>query len=265
MKKKIYLSALLIVILVMGLTACQTQKTGSNSKNNTNSTSAKSSTVSQNGKFKPAKEQIYASSSSNFEQAVDYPDIPSLVPASSAIIYGAVEDYDYKPVGSIIYTFIKVNVLESYMGNYQPGDSVTVIKYGGYVTLKNYFDGFTDPEERKSEMEFFECESMSEEELESYYIEQRTQGGIPVEIGKTSIFFLTPSALPDSREDEFVSVGNYQGEYGEVEPGIFYKPSLDSLEELKASLSGTEKENEEIIQSMLVTKDEIIAEIENSL
>lgn len=265
MRKKISIISLPIIILSMTLSACQNQKLESTSQRNNKLEQFASPSVSQNGKSNPTKEQIYTSLTSTMEQAISYPDIPSLVPASSAIIYGVVEDYDYKPLGSLIYTFSKVKVLESFMGTYQPGDTLTVLKLGGYVTLKEYFDSFTDPEKRQYEIEFLECENMSDEELNSQYIEEISKGAIPAEIGNTSILFLTPPMPPENKPDVFIPVGSYQGEYKEVEPGIFYKPGLDSLEELKNSLSGTEKENEDIIQSRLKTKEEIVAEIENAL
>lgn len=264
MKKNTCISFLLIAFLTTGLTACQPKKANDNSKN-VPSPTANTSAPAQYGKIKPAKEQIYASSTSNSEQTVDYPDILSLVPASSAIVYGTVEDYYYRPIGAIIFTFSKIKVIESYYGDYQPGDTIYIMKEGGYVTLKEYFDGFTDPEMRKNEIQFFECENMSDEELASHYIEQKPHNGIPAEVGNSSIYFLTPPLPPENKEDVFVTVGNYQGEYLEIEPNIFYKPSLESYEELKSNLSGTEEENEKLIQSVRVPKESIIAEIEDAL
>ena len=161
----------------------------------------------------------------NAEMAYYYDDVNELFNEGNIAVYGEVTDVEYYNVGDgLIWSRVYVNILESLKGNIPEGDTIVIIKLGGYDTVKGYIESFSDTEVLYRHVSEAYAD-LTEEEKENSFVE--TTDGTPVaSVGDRSVYYLLEDT-PFSTEDDKVYevLGAFWGEFRQVNNGGFVRMS----------------------------------------
>lgn len=161
-----------------------------------------------------------------------YDDVNELFNEGDTAVYGEVTGVEYYNVGDgLIWSRVYVNILESIKGNLSEGDTIVIIKLGGYDTVKSYIESFSETEVlyrhvAKAYADF------TEKEKEKSFVE--TTDGTPLaSTGDRSVYYLLEDT-PFSTEDDKVYevLGAYWGEFRQVNNGSFVRISTGMFSDM---------------------------------
>ncbi|MCI5649587.1 MAG: hypothetical protein MR332_09165 [Fusicatenibacter sp.] len=175
---------------------------------------------------------------------------------SDQIIYGQVTDFSCEAGRNFIFTYEKVQIREVLQGDLNVGDTISVVKWSGEVTVREMIDGkrAAGLEEEAAAYE----EEYKGKDLDSLVIHDSGYHDIDSEIGQKSVYFLEELDWEDTK-NLYARIDASKSQYLEISDGVFEstfdvfkertdeedsdsrdaseKPSLYTLEELVESFT----------------------------
>ncbi len=101
---------------------------------------------------------------------------------SSNVVKGKVESYEYTSYDGRALTAVNFLVEESYKGDLQSGDLVTILHEGGYIPLQDHIDRYDDR---------FRFENITDEEIATTVLHEVDEDTEPT-VGGSYIYFIAP-------------------------------------------------------------------------
>lgn len=216
-KKKLWI--ILCMLFVLLLAGCRNSDRRERQNENKNERQESSQTEEDSTSIDP--EKIVTKTSGMVERAVCYPDPASLAGASSQIVYGEIERMEYRAsMNGGCRTNLEVRVIESYKGNFQEGDIISVALDQGIITVKDYIDSMQSDALKEDSREDYA--KYSDDELDDIYYQEMEYGDIMAETGQRSIYFLDESNYYDT-ERTYCRVTGPEAAYLEISEDCFVK------------------------------------------
>ncbi len=109
-------------------------------------------------------------------------ELSAISESSDNIIKGKVKGYEYTYYDGEAFTAVIFSVEESYKGDLQAGDLITILHAGGYIPLQVHIDRYDDR---------YIFENVTDEEISATVIHEPLEGEEPV-VGDEYIYFIAP-------------------------------------------------------------------------
>lgn len=207
----------------------------------------------------PDEKKIVYAISSVPEYIRGYADMKELAKCSELVIYGEVTSYTCQAIGGYAYTFEDVRVNEVLQGDAAVGDTVTIIKDIGTITIEEYISTLSD-DRRETEEERFA--SYSEEEKSKLYIRFESYQDIESEVGQKSVYFICK--VPEfDRYHAYYRLNDGRGQYLETDEGEFtnVRSVAGKREEIEAYSESGNAIDEEVCETPTYTMESIQKEM----
>lgn len=120
--------------------------------------------------------------SANLDFSRGFPDLDSLVSSSDAIIECVVDEVKYTFIEGSCYTVPNVTVTESFKGNLNIGDRISILQYGGYFTIEEETDYWHDEDK---------FSNLNEEERKNSLIYSHADVGVDYHVGDVFVMFVS--------------------------------------------------------------------------
>lgn len=167
------------------------------------------------------------------ESAVTH-ELSSFLPRTDSVVLAKVNDISYKAMLGTggAWTAANIEIIKSYRGNFEKGDTLDIYYVGGYISVEDHIKLCNDG---------FRFEDMTDEEKANTYFHEIVNGENFNPVGKTYLFCISPtlegSPLPEGAYERLHVYT--QMEYFE-ETSTFIQTLWDRLEKPKNSYTEDE-------------------------
>lgn len=170
---------------------------------------------------------------STFEISYFYQTTEELANDSELIVYGEVEDCSFYVHNGTVYNTRKIKIIETFKGQVEEGELISVYDIGGKCRITDFINSYETADLREYWSDYM-SKYHTKDEINTCFIQDIPDGYFTPEQGDRSILFLKARSAENRL---FERTGGWQGEYTEVENGLFRGPStvseISDQEEIK--------------------------------
>lgn len=201
--KKVFI-LLTVSTLILSFSACSTNKTNSNSSSQSNN-STKDLTIKVNNKIDLTNKQEQLKNSKTTQVSPSfmrpYLTFEQLNEGSQEIIECTIKNVEFFIENGIPYHKIDVEVNDILKGDLKVGDLVSIIQFGGYMTLQDEVDAFDNE---------FRFPDTTKEQRENIIIQKKITPEPYPEVNEKFVFYLVKDNV---YKNAYTSLNDYQGRY----------------------------------------------------
>lgn len=202
-----------LCLLSMIMTGCADQSTGMNDSDGKNESAA----VSHEPPQIPDRDQIIQTMKGYPEMDIQFTSDADRKNGSEMVIYGEVENYSFEASGGMIFTVREVRIIETLAGSIETGEIVRVREQGGVCLIKDFIASIHN-QDRLGFLKGNVFKELTDEEINTCYIEYIEDGYFYPQVGDRSVLFLTPTS---SGNNQYWITDGWFGEYKEIRNNTF--------------------------------------------
>ncbi len=202
-----------LCLLSMIMTGCADQSDRMNDSDGKNESAA----VSHEPPQIPDRDQIIQTMKGYPEMDIQFTSDADRKNGSEMVIYGEVENYSFEASGGMIFTVREVRIIETLAGSIETGEIVRVREQGGVCLIKDFIASIHN-QDRLGFLKGNVFKELTDEEINTCYIEYIEDGYFYPQVGDRSVLFLTPTS---SGNNQYWITDGWFGEYKEIRNNTF--------------------------------------------